>query len=442
MPEKRAKNLELLIADANGIPRGKTIDSAALDESDPPHIAAAIFCQCVHGDYAHHAMELYNPRDEDLLLQPDWSTYRSTPWKENTELGEEFGQVICDTLDKNGTPIPYDPRNVLKRILSIYSERGLTPIIAPEVEFYLLNPVQEGQQRLLPAAGQDRRVESGGEAFSIDALDKYAAFTQSLQQMCKQAELNMSAVVHEMGPGQIELNISYGEALGRADELFILKRLVKACALKHGHNASFMAKPMAGLPGSGLHLHCSVLDAQGENIFSTENGKAPESLQRFIAGLQKYLPEAFVLIAPNANSYKRFVPDLSAPINLEWGYDNRTTGLRVPYGPATGGRVENRVAGADANPYLIVAATLACGLLGIDEQLTATKPVDTDAYELEAALPEDLGQAVRKLKTSKPLIELLSQEFVDVYTSVKIEELQHYNKQISAWEVSFLGSLV
>jgi len=448
MPDKRSKQLELLIADSNGIPRGKTIDSAALDEadsphSDLPHMATAIFFQCVHGEYTHQAMELYNPRDEDLLLQPDWSTYRSTPWKNGKEKdSEDIGQVICNTLDKNGAPVPYDPRNVLKRILSLYANRGLTPIIAPEVEFYLLDPVRKGAQQLSPAAGQDQRIESGGEAFSIDALDKYAAFTNALQQMCQQANLNMSAMVHEMGPGQIELNISHGEALDRADELFLLKRLVKACALQHGHNASFMAKPLKRLPGSGLHLHCSLLNTQGGNIFATADGKAPEPLQQFIAGLQKYLPQAFALIAPNVNSYKRFVRDLSAPINLEWGYDNRTSGLRVPFGPATAGRVENRVAGADANPYLVIAATLACGLLGMEEQLIATNPVDTDAYELAAELPEDLPQALRALETSKPLIEMLSTEFVDVYTSVKRDELKHFNQQISAWEVGFLGSMI
>jgi len=428
--------LELLLPDMNGVPRGKTIAGTEYSETNLPHLAEAIFFQTITGGYSD-AFVSYDPNDGDLLMKADWSTYRSTPWKPG-----DVGQVICETQDKQGNPIPYDPRNVLKRVLSVYNDLELFPVIAPEVEFYLLEPLTLESRALSPALGTNNMAEFGGEAFSPDALDKFAPIIQDIQRMCADAQLSISGVVHEMGPAQIELNVGHGDPLDRADQLFLLKRLVKACAVKHGLLASFMAKPLSGLPGNGLHLHCSVLNKDGDNIFALKRKKAQPQLQQFIAGLQIYLPQAFALIAPNVNSYKRFVPDLSAPINLAWGYDNRTTGLRVPYSEPQAGRVENRVSGADANPYLMIAATLACGLLGLRSSLSPTKPVAGDAFELAADFPEDLADALRTLEKSKVLVSLLGESFVDVFASVKRSELRDFNKAISPWEVGFLGSML
>ena len=246
--------------------------------------------------------------------------------------------------------------------------------------------------------------------------------------------------MHEVGPSQIELNLAHGDPLRRADQLFLLKRLVKACAVRHGYLASFMARPLDGVPGSGAHLHCSVADGGGGNIFALEDGRAPAALRHFIGGLQTWLPEAFALIAPNVNSFKRFVPDLSAPINLEWGYDNRTAGLRVPYGPPASGRVENRVAGADVNPYLLTATTLACGWLGMQDRVEPTEPHEGNAYEAPATLPSDLGHALATLAANRRLAELLSEAFIEAYVDVKRSELQDFQKWMTPWEVRYLGS--
>ncbi|HEY5678566.1 MAG TPA: glutamine synthetase family protein [Pseudomonadales bacterium] len=432
-PSEMPDELELLLSDMNGVPRGKTLRGISYSEAHPPHLAEAIFFQTITGGYAA-AMETYDPNDRDLLLRPDWSTYVPTPWKPDT------GQVICESLDQAGERLPYDPRNVLRRVLDAYESMGLRPVVAPEVEFYLLEAVSSHDLVLTPATGRSGAAEFGGESFSPDALEKFMPIVAEIQQACRQTGLELSAMVHEMGPAQIELNVAHGDALSRADQLFQLKRLIKGCARKHGALASFMAKPLADLPGNGLHLHCSMEDETGRNIFALNRRRAPAVLQHFIAGLQAHLPQAFALVAPNVNSYKRFVRDLSAPINLEWGYDNRTTGFRVPFSDARAGRVENRVAGADANPYLIIAATLACGLLGMRAAIKPTKPIADDAYGLKPALPEDLGEALRILEQSEGLIDLLGEAFVEVFVSVKRGELDHFGKTITQWEVGYLGS--
>lgn len=435
MPEELATFLELIVPDMSGIPRGKTIESDSYDEEELPHLAAAIFFHTLTGDYAD-AMDIYDLKDEDLLLQPDWSTYRCVPWRDG-----DYAQVICETLDKQGQPIEYDPRNVLKRVLARYAEVGLEPVVAPEVEFYLIKPVTELVMPIEAAAGPGQNADFGGEAYSIEALDKFSGFLDDLRAMCTASDIQLSAIVHEMGPAQIELNVAHGRALERADQLFMLKRTVKACAEQHNMAATFMAKPIADTPGSGLHLHTSMFK-DGKNVFALNNGLAPDAMKYFIGGLQQYLPIAFGLISPNINSYKRFVPGYSAPINLQWGYDNRTTGFRVPYGADKNGRVENRIAGADANPYLFIAAHLACGLLGMLNKIEATPAVERDANALPANLPENLGLALDRLEASEELVDMLGKPFVETYASVKRNELHHASRGITPWERKFLGALV
>ncbi|MFK8020962.1 MAG: glutamine synthetase family protein [Pseudomonadales bacterium] len=435
-PTPLAAELELLVGDINGVPRGKVIESASLDDHELQHLAAAVLMQSIDGHYAQ-CMDTLNAQDHDLLLQPDWSSYRQTPWAEDT------AQVICNTINKDtGEPISYDSRNVLKKIIAEYSDMGLSAVAAPELEFYLLEPPGKNCIQLEPAVGEQGWAEFGGEAFSPDALRKYQPFVADLQAYCQQAGLDTSAIVHEMGPAQIELNVEHGDVLDRADQLFMLKRLVKACAQKHGKLASFMAKPLANLPGNGLHVHCSMLNSQGQNVFALDGGKAGPLLQQFIAGLQVYLPKAFALVAPNVNSYKRFVRGVSAPINLAWGYDNRTTGLRVPFGDDKGGRVENRIAGADVDPYLIMAVTLGCGLLGLRKELEPTAPFDGDAYDEEADLPRNLEAALSTLDGSEELRNLFGDDFVDVFVSCKQNELNHMAATISPWEARYLGSML
>ena len=425
------EHLELVVPDMSGIPRGKTIRSASFDPGNLPHIPAAIFFQTLTGSYVD-AMEDYNPTDADVLLEPDWNTLRA--WRD-----AGTAQVCCRPLEKDGRPLAYDPRNVLIAVLDAYRDQGLAPVIAPEVEFYLLDPGTDAVEPFRPGRGLHGRQEHGGEAFSIDSLSKYDGFLADVEQACRNTGISLQGLVHEMGPAQVELNIAHGPALDRTDQLFTVKRIVRTCAQDHGLCATFMARPLEGRAGSGLHLHVSAYAGE-DNAFALSDGKAGPALRHFIGGLQRYLPEAFALIAPNVNSYKRFVRDLSAPINLAWGYDNRTTGFRVPYDKDENGRVENRVAGADANPYLLVAATLACGLLGMREALDPGEPAAGDAYELAADLPPDLGAALQRLGASSALEGILGRPFMDVFSAVKAHELAHFHGEISPWERRYLGA--
>ena len=434
LPEPLSAHVELLFSDMNGVPRGKVIDGSSLKPGFRPHMGLSVLLQTITGGYAD-VLERLNPKDEDMLLEPDWSTYRATTWKE-----DDHSQVICRTLTKNGVATGIYSRNVLINILGEYAKLGWFPIVAPEVEFYLVQPVTDPRNALVPATGQDGRLESGGESFSIDALDKFEDYFATLRQSCAKANIQIEGLIHEMGPGQIELNVGHGDALQKADQLFLLKRAVKACALKCGMTATFMAKPIEEAAGSGLHIHTSMNDAEGKNIFALVDGEATAMLRHYIAGLQHYLPRAFALFSPTINSYKRFVPDLSAPLNLEWGYDNRTAGFRIPYDSDENGRVENRIAGADANPYLFTAASLACGLLGVREKLEPRAPVEGNAYNLNlpAAFPRDLGAALVDLQNCQPIIDLMGRDFIDSFVSVKLDEIGHFQAEISLWEQRYL----
>ena len=193
----------------------------------------------------------------------------------------------------------------------------------------------------------------------------------------------------------MEINFDYGGALRLADHAFIFKRTVREAGLRHKVYATFMAKPMQNEPGSSMHVHQSVVDAEtGRNLFAGKDGEDTELFRAHIAGLQKYLPAVMPLLAPNVNSYRRLTPFSDAPINTHWGYDNRTVGLRVPQSEPGARRVENRLAGADANPYLAIAASLACGYLGMTEGLEPRAPVEGSAYRLAHTLPRTLHAAL------------------------------------------------
>ena len=435
VPTNLPKAVDFMVADMSGVPRGKVIDGNGFATRELPHMAAAVFFQTVTGGYGDAASK-YNPTDEDLLLDPDWNTYQKVPWRT-----EPHGQVICRALNKKREPLAFDPRQVLIQLLDRYAQKNLFPVMAPEVEFYLLENTTEWEEALVPASGRNPRIGSATEAFSIDGLDKFEDFLESLWRVCEEANLEVSDVVTEMGPAQLELNFLHADALSRADQLFLVKRAVRATAEDHGYLATFMAKPLEGMPGNGLHVHTSMLDNNGRNVFALTDGLAPDKLRHFIAGLQRWLPVLFALIAPNVNSYKRFVPDSSAPINLQWGYDNRTAGIRVPYGNDQAGRVESRVAGADANPYLHFAATLTAGWLGLEEGLEPTSPSTGDAYELPADLPRDLWTALAALDSSKPIRAILGDPLVDTFVSIKLAELHHYRDTLSPWERRYLVHL-
>jgi glutamine synthetase len=364
-----------------------------------------------------------------VRMRPDAKTLRLVPWYE-----EPTAQVISDCHHHDGTPVSITARQVLRRVLEAYSERGWRPVVAPELEFFLTKINEDPDYPLEPPIGRSRRPESARQSYGIEAVNEFDHVFEDVYDWCERQEIDIDTLTHESGAAQMEINFNHGDALELADQAFLFKRTLRQAAISHGIYATFMAKPMEDEPGSAMHIHQSIVDAEtGANLFASDGAYSPLFLHH-IAGLQKYLPAAMPLLAPNVNSYRRLRRHSDAPINLHWGWENRTVGLRVPDSGATSRRVENRVAGADANPYLAIAASLACGLLGMVDELEPTKPIEGSAYRLAQTLPGHLTGALDQLRRAKPLHGLLGEDFVDALIMVKEIEHEAYQRVISSWE--------
>ena len=232
----------------------------------------------------------------------------------------------------------------------------------------------------------------------------------------------------------MEINFFHAHPMNLADEVFFFKRTVREAAMRHGMYATFMAKPIAGEPGSAMHIHQSILDQHGDNIFSHADGTATAAFGHYIGGLQRYMPSAMALVAPYVNSYRRLTPNSAAPINIEWGHDNRTVGIRSPISSPQARRIENRISGADANPYVALAVTLACGYLGMKNKIEPKPEMKGDAYLSPHALPRSLGESLDWLRRDSDLNEVLGQDFITVYTEIKEVEFAEFMQVISPWE--------
>ena len=248
--------------------------------------------------------------------------------------------------------------------------------------------------------------------------------------------LSVDTLIHEVGAGQMEINFFHAHPLDLADEVFFFKRTVREAAMRHDMFATFMAKPIAGEPGSAMHVHQSIVSTGDRPATCSAIPTAAPSREFhwFIGGLQRYIPAAMALFAPYVNSYRRLVRSHAAPINIQWGSDNRTVGIRSPVAGPAARRVENRVIGADANPYVALAATLACGWLGIKERIEPSVECKGDAYLSDYQLPRSLDDALARLQAATPLHEVLGREFVTVYAEVKEIEHEEFMKVISPWE--------
>jgi len=328
---------------------------------------------------------------------------------------------------------------VLKRVLELYDRRGWKPVVAPELEFFLVEKNIDPDFPLKPPIGRSGRPETGRQAYGIDAVNEFDPLFEDIYDYCEAQELDIDTLIHESGAAQMEINFLHGDPLDLADQAFLFKRTCREAAYRHGIYATFMAKPLKDEPGSAMHIHQSVVDkATGENIFATADGKLTDLFLAHIAGLQKYIPQAMAFFAPNVNSYRRIARGGFAPINVQWGYDNRTVGLRVPVSDPQSTRIENRVAGADVNPYLAIAASLACGYLGMIEGLRAGQPVTGSGYNMGYQLSRSLEDSLRLLETSTALNEIMGERFVRSYSSVKNKEYETFFHVISSWEREFL----
>jgi glutamine synthetase len=265
-------------------------------------------------------------------------------------------------------------------------------------------------------------------------MNDFEPFILDVYKYCEVQGIQVDTLSQEMGPAQLEINFNHGNALDLADQVFLFKRTLREAAILHKMHVTFLAKPYAEEAGSSLHIHQSILDKDGNNIFSKDDGTASELFYGYIAGLQRYMPDAMLMFAPYVNSYRRFASPWSSPVNLAWAVDNRTVGLRVPDSPAEARRVENRLAGSDVNPYLVIAATLACGYLGMTEGLKPTDEAKGSAYSGDFDLHRHICAAMDAMQQSDAMRSMLGDEFVAIYTAVKDAEFREFQEIITPYE--------
>jgi glutamine synthetase len=430
LKEHGISEVEAIIPDMAGVARGKLMPAEKFAEDAGMRLPESIFLQTVTGDYPSDTSSAMSPEEIDIVLKADPKTVRVVPWA-----AEPTAQVIHDCYYSDGRRVTMAPRQLLQHVLELYAERGWQAVVAPELEFYLVEPNIDADYQLKPPIGRSGRSEPGRQSYSIAAVNEFDPLFDDMYAFCEAQDIEIDTLIHEDGPAQMEINLLHGDPQNLADQAFLFKRTAREAALRHKMYATFMAKPHAKEPGSAMHIHQSIIDSKtGANIFSNADGTPSPLFFSHIAGLQRYLPPAMSLFAPNVNSYRRIARYQLAPVNVQWGYDNRTAGLRVPVSPPDARRVENRLGGADANPYIAIAASLACGYLGMVQNLQPSDPITGSAQDLPWDLPRSLDDALKRLKDCQPLVNLLGQPFVAAYTIVKQAEHEVFLQVISSWE--------
>ncbi|MFC2967192.1 glutamine synthetase family protein [Acidimangrovimonas pyrenivorans] len=426
---RRLDEVECIISDIAGVARGKAMPASKFAKQSSFFLPNSIYLQTITGEWAENPVG--NFTEPDMVLVPDFSTATAAPWTADWTL-----QIIHDAQDQAGNPVPYAPRNVLRRVVELYAAEGWAPIVAPEMEFFLVARNTDPNQPIIPPMGRSGRRAAAKQAYSMSAVDEYGKVIDDIYDFAELQGFEIDGILQEGGAGQIEINLNHGDPIKLADEIFYFKRLIREAAMRHDCFATFMAKPIEGEPGSAMHIHHSVVDSvTGKNIFADAEGGETPAFMHFIAGMQNHLPAVIALLAPYVNSYRRYVPDFAAPINLEWGRDNRTTGLRVPISGPEARRLENRLAGMDCNPYLGIAASLACGYLGLKDGKMPPRPECVgDAYMSADELPTNLGDALDTMAESAPMREVLGPDFCAVYEAVKRNEYKEFLQVISPWE--------
>jgi glutamine synthetase len=425
--------VECLVPDMNGVLRGKVLPAAKLLQSERDgslRLPSSVFAVTVTGEYADADDDDEAFQDPDMVLRPDASTLCIAPgFKTPTAF------VFADAYHTDGSPWSSSPRQVLKGVMDLYAQRGWRPVVAPELEFYLTAQNPDPDFPLTPPVGRSGRAETAPQPYGLEAITEYEDLIDAIYEYSETADLSVDTMIHESGTAQLEINFLHGDPVRLSDQVSVFKRLVRQVALQHGLYATFMAKPMEHQPGSAMHLHISMLDeAAGQNLFADDAGADSVMFRHFVGGLQRYLPEVSPLFAPNVNSFRRMRPGHSAPINVQWGYDNRSCGLRVPISDRENRRIENRTPGADASPYLAISAALICGWLGVEEAIEPAAQVAGNAYQYPRTLPRTLDEALERFAACTPVRDLLGPSFFDAFTRIKQAELTAFEGVISSWE--------
>lgn len=411
-------SIDLLLSDLNGVLRGKRIPRENLEKAyvNGINLPGSVFALDITGNTIEETGLGLDIGDCDQVCRPIPGTLMPTPWLRD---GHQ-GQLLMTMRNEHDGPFFADPRNVLAQQVQRLEAMGFTAVVALELEFYIVDRTRDDLGRVQPP----RSPETGERAttsqvYSISELDEYAGFLGDIQAAAATQNLPLDTALKECAPGQFEINLVHGsDVLKACDSAVLLKRLIKGIAVNHGFEATFMAKPYDAEAGNGMHVHMSLLDAHGRNVFAAadENPLGTEMLRHAIGGLLRLMPESVALMAPNLNSFRRFQPGLYVPMAPTWGFDNRSVALRIPSGPNAARRIEHRVGGADANPYLLLATLLASVIHGIANRISPEEIVTGNAYEqFDPVLTNSWSRALELLERSEVLNEALGQDFLKVF---------------------------
>jgi len=353
-----------------------------------------------------------------------------------TERGVDQAQVLLSMFDKDGSPYMGDPRQVLQALVTRFTEKELKPCMAVELEFSLL-PKPETSEAIGTALRDQNAV--GGNLYALSELDYHGPLLEALRQAFDTQDLPYEGIIKESAPSQFEINVAHSDdVMLLADQVIRMQRTIRAVSARHGFVASFMPKPIDDEAGNGLHVHCSLLDENGTNVFDDGGEEGSDLLRYAVAGCLELLPASMLLFAPSFNAYRRFQPGNHAPTESAWGYDNRTTAIRIPESPSEARRIEHRVAGADANPYLVLAAVLAGIWHGIENTLSPPNPIEGNAWDQEIdapALPTTMDEAISVFDKSDVLSSYLTGEFKTLFLATKVQERNEFAKRVTEFEL-------
>ncbi len=435
--------IDIVLTDAHGIGRGKIIRRHELEAlyASGRSIPVSIFGMDVCGEDVEGTGLVLTDGDADRKCWPVPGTLGAQPHTDPRR-----GQVLITMFDHDGAPFPADPRHALMRQIAAAKLQGLHPMGAFEVEFYLLDrrpgPDGKRQMAVYPLSG---RRSSGYNTYTLDELDEMSPLFSAIYESAKAIDLPLETLISEYAPGQYEFTLRYRDLMGAADDLIKAKRLIRSVARRHNAEACFMAKPFGHTAGSGMHLHLSLADGTNRNLFADDGGGAfaPLMLQS-IAGIQSTLAETMAILAPFANSWRRFASTIYSPVSTSWGVNNRTVALRVPNTSAKARHFEHRVAGVDANPYLVAAVTLAGSLKGIAERADPGPPVTGNGYEHGKAhgLPRDWLSAIELAETSAFVQAALGPMLHHGFIAMKKAEYMRIAGDVSDVEWRIYGSVV
>ena len=424
------RTIRVAASDLNGQARGKRIPTRFADKvfEDGTRFPMSALNLDIWGEDIDDSPLVYETGDRDGVLKPTARGFLPMPWLETPS-----ALLPIWMFHEDGRPFDGDPRHALARVLKRFSDRGLTPVCAVELEFFLID--DSGRTLQVPPSPRSGKRRVAGEILSLRALDQFDNFFTDLYDACEEMDIPADTSISEAGLGQFEINLMHcDDALRAADDAWLFKMLVKGMARKHGFAASFMAKPYADYAGSGLHMHFSVLDENGNSVFNDGSEKGTDTLRHAVAGCLSAMPGSALIFAPHANSFDRMVPGSHAPTGICWAYENRTSAIRIPSGNPAARRIEHRVAGGDVNPYLVVAAILGAALNGIEDAQEPPAPITGNAYAHELPqIPANWQDAIDAFGDCPHVARIFPAELIRNFVLTKKQEL-HYMQELEPSE--------